>query len=40
MRGCMSLKNFVVLVNENVRGWLKATKGLRQGDPLSTFLFR
>ena len=26
-------------MNENAKGWVKATRGLRQEDPLSLFLF-
>ena len=39
MRGSLSSRSLVVLVNENDKGRVKASKGLRQGDPLSLFLF-
>ncbi|RVW89782.1 putative mitochondrial protein [Vitis vinifera] len=39
MRGCLSTVSFAVLVNGNAKGWVKAFKGLRHGDPLSPFLF-
>ena len=39
MRGCLSLTSFAILVNRNAKGWVKATRGLRQRDPLSPFLF-
>ncbi|RVW78173.1 putative mitochondrial protein [Vitis vinifera] len=39
MRGCLSMVSYAILVNGNAKGWVKATRGLRQGDPLSHFLF-
>ena len=39
MRGCLSSVSFAVLVNGNTKGWVKASIGLRQGDPSSIFLF-
>ena len=39
MRGCLSSVSYAILVNGNAKGWVKAARGLRQGDPLSLFLF-
>ena len=39
MRGCRSSTSLAVLVNGSAKGWVKASRGLRQGDPLSHFLF-
>ena len=39
MRGSLSFVSFVVLVNGNAKRWVKASRELIQGDPLSPFLF-
>ncbi|WKA03651.1 hypothetical protein VitviT2T_021750 [Vitis vinifera] len=39
MRGCLSSAFYAILVNGNAKGWVKASRGLRQSDPLSPFLF-
>ena len=39
MRGCLPSISFAILVNGNAKGWVKATRGLRQEDPLSPFFF-
>ena len=39
MSGCLTSVSYAILVNDSVKGWVKASRGLRQDDPLSPFLF-
>lgn len=37
--GCMSTICYSIIINGKQRGYIQATRGIRQGDPLSPFLF-
>ena len=39
MNGCLKSANFLIMINGKPSGLFWSSRGLRQGDPLSLFLF-
>ena len=40
MSGCLSSVSYAILVNGNIKGWVKASRGLRQGNPFFVYFSR
>lgn len=39
MQGCINSPKFLVIMNGSAQGFFESSNGIRQGDPLSPFLF-
>lgn len=37
--GCLDHPHFSILINDTSKGYFSSSRGIRQGDPLSPFLF-